>query len=572
MSVFSVLLLAAVVPLASFAPGFFLVRRLRGWGPLEKLVTSLAASILLIYLVAFAIFYTGMPWAAAWGYTGLSALALAASRSDVRRLFAMPLVRRVTRLFVLLFLWNLLMLLVLRHYGGGLWGADWYEHFERAMFFVGRWPRDYEFINAYLLPARPPLMNLFSAFFLAQAGTQFPNFQLTFTFLNLLPFLSLVLLLSVLARGGSRRAGLLAVLLACNPMFLHNAQFTWTKSATGFFVALALWFYIVAWRRQDPLRMSLAFVSLAAATLVHYSGAPYAIAIGLHYVLWPFWRRRHQWKELVVSTVSSGALLATWVAYSVSIYGLRDTLTTNTAVTDSARMTYGENLLKIAANIVDTFIPHLARGQWLQRDDKWFRQVVDNAFHLYQVNLPLMFGVGGCLTVLFLIVRTATLPREAVRGSERTFWLVFTTVAGLLGIAAHGGRDVYGLGHIGLQPLVHVGLAWIAASMPRIPRGLRAMLVAGIALDLVFGVAIRVGLESTIVGWAVDYNFELKQKAGVTYLGDWMPAFSLPLQLVMWLVAAALLARIRLEIRRVPVVADGTRTDSAAGRAGYGAV
>jgi hypothetical protein len=342
------------------------------------------------------------------------------------------------------------------------------------------------------------------------------------------------------------------MLLACNPMFLHNAQFTWTKSATGFFIALALWFYLVGWRRQDPLRMTLAFLSLSAATLLHYSGGPYAIVVGCHYVVWLLWRRRHPWKELVAITVTSAALLATWLGFSIATYGLQATLAANTAVTDAGRMGGAENLWKIVVNIFNTLVPHLARGLWVERDDAMFRQIVDNAFCVYQVNLPFMFGLGGFVAVVFLIVRTAVGRAGPTSRGERAFWLLFATLAVVLSIAVHGDPDDWGVGHIGLQPLVQVGLAWLAASLPAIPRTLRYTVLAGMAVDLVLGVAIRVHLESLLVGWAVDYNLEVKEKAGVILLGDWMPALAMPLQVIMWLVAAALLVRMGHMLRRLP--------------------
>jgi 4-amino-4-deoxy-L-arabinose transferase-like glycosyltransferase len=551
MDLLAILLLGLLVPVVSFAPGFLIVRHARRWNPLEKLAASLAASIVLVYLAAFAIYVSGAPWSTAWAGTGLSLLALVIARRDARRLFAVRQVRRVVAQFAGLFAWNLLMLLIVRQYAGGWWGPDWYEHYERTTFFIGRGPLEYEFLDRYLLPARPPLMNLFSAFFLAQAGTQFGNFQLVFAFFNLLPFVPLALLARLLGRGGSRRSGLLALLLAANPMFLHNAQFAWTKAGVGFFVALALWFYVVGWRREDPRRMALAFVSLAAATLVHYSGAPYLLAVGLHYVLWLLWRRRRLVFELATAVASSAMLLGTWVGFSAATYGLERTLAANTAVSDASRLTFAGNLAKIVVNIVDTFVPHLARGLWVMRDPVLFRQIVDNAFCLYQVNLPFMLGVGGVVAVAYLIVRVALRPHPDERRAERLFWLMFSSLTIVLGIAAHGEADQWGLAHIGLQPVVQVALAWLVARVPLLPRPLRYVLVAGIAVDLAFGVVARVHLESRLVGWAVDYNLEVKETAALVFLGDWMPGLTWPLQVLLALGCIGLVARLGQQVRAV---------------------
>ncbi len=131
-------LLLVLMPIVSFAPGFVLVRRMRRWSPLERFAASIAASIVLVYLVAFLIYHTLVPWRLAWIYTGVAAAALAIAWQDVRRLFGVPQVRRVALLFGALFAWNLLMLAIVRHYVGAFWGPDWFEHYERSLHFVER--------------------------------------------------------------------------------------------------------------------------------------------------------------------------------------------------------------------------------------------------------------------------------------------------------------------------------------------------------------------------------------------------------------------------------------------------
>ena len=539
MSLALVVLLLVMMPIVSFAPGFVLVRRMRRWSALEKFAASIAASIVLVYLVAFLIYNTVIAWSLAWVYTGVSVGALVWCWRDARRLFAVLQVRRVAWLFAALFGWNLLMLGIIRNYVGAFWGPDWFEHYERSLHFVERGPDLYRFLNAYLLPARPPLMNLFSAFFLAQVGTEFVNYQVTFAFLNLLPFIPLALLLPLLARRGSRYVGLLAALLACNPMFMHNAQFTWTKAATGFFVALAVWFYVVGWRRGDLLRMSLTFLSLAAGTLIHYTAATYAVVLGVHYVISVFWSRRRKVRELLGIAVPSAALLATWIGYSLSAYGVRDTFATNATIAESRDLSVAENLWKVGSNIVNTLVPHFARGFWVERNDDAFRTLVDNAFTLYQLNLPFALGSAGCFVVLYLVLRG--LRTSHVPAAERLFWFMFIVLAVALGIAVVGPPDDYGVANIGLQPLVQLGVAFLAANAPRIPRIMRVVLLAGMALDFVLGVAIHVYMEASIAEWASDYNMEVKTRESLVFLGDWMPGLAVPFQLILWGLCLALL-------------------------------
>ena len=51
-------LLALLLAVCSFAPGFFFVRKLP-WNPLEKLCGSIALSLILVYLACWAIYCVG---------------------------------------------------------------------------------------------------------------------------------------------------------------------------------------------------------------------------------------------------------------------------------------------------------------------------------------------------------------------------------------------------------------------------------------------------------------------------------------------------------------------------------
>src|ERR1035438_1615552 len=67
-------------------------------------------------------------------------------------------------------------------------GPGTLEHFQRTLFFLHHFAKDTP-ISGYLLPARPPMMNVLAAFFLGVTQDRFEIFQFVFTFLNLLVFL-----------------------------------------------------------------------------------------------------------------------------------------------------------------------------------------------------------------------------------------------------------------------------------------------------------------------------------------------------------------------------------------------
>ncbi|HKE23707.1 MAG TPA: hypothetical protein VKB88_15185 [Bryobacteraceae bacterium] len=123
------------------------------------------------------------------------------------------------------------MVAAIRNYSGASWASDWLEHFQRSLYFLYRFPVSTGIMNHYTLAARPPLMNLVAAFFLAQTGDRFENFQAVFVLLNLLPFLACWMLLPRLA--GPRRAKVLplVVLFALNPAVMESATYS-TKGTT----------------------------------------------------------------------------------------------------------------------------------------------------------------------------------------------------------------------------------------------------------------------------------------------------------------------------------------------------
>ena len=162
---------------------------------------------------------------------------------------------------------------------------------------------------------------------------RFEIFQFVFAFLNLLVFLPCCLAIPVLVRV--RRVSILPLvgIFAMNPAVMENATYTWTKSLTAFFVVLAVCLYLSGWRKRDSVRLTAAFVALAAGLLVHYSAGPYCVFFALHYLLVVFRTRPSKWKELAAIAIACGVLLFTWFGWSIAEYGVKPTFASNTSIT-----------------------------------------------------------------------------------------------------------------------------------------------------------------------------------------------------------------------------------------------
>jgi hypothetical protein len=486
----------ASLAVCCFAPGFALVRRLP-WRPLEKLCGAAAASLILVYLVAWAVFCfapgseTGAFRAAACVAAGLAIW----QWRDFRKLAQSFGARQALLGYAFLLVWSLPALAMIRNFSGAGWGGDWLEHFQRSLFFLHHLPTDIEITGGYLLPARPPFMNLLGAFFLGQIADRFEIFQLVFTFLNLLAFLPCCLLLRALVKNRKSRYLPLTALFALNPMMMENSWYPWTKLLAVFFVLFALWLYLAGLRKSDSLRIVAAFICLAAGLLVHYSAGPYVIFLAGHYLFRVFLKRPNRVRELASIGISCGLLLATWFGWSLKAYGAHDTFESNTSVAASQKY-QGSTAGKIAGNVVATVIPAILHNpeslSMFNQPNKW-GELRDNFFVLYQTNLIFAMGLIGGPFVIWLLYRSFRNPKG--RRAERNFWIAFIPFTIVIGIAVVGEPDLMGLAHLTLMPLEALGITLIAASFPW-SRAAAFFLVVGCLLDFSLGIALHARVQS----------------------------------------------------------------------------
>jgi hypothetical protein len=481
--------------ICTFAPGFLVVRRLP-WQPLEKICGAVAASLILLYLIAWAVFCfapgteTGIYRAAGCVAVGIAIWRWGEIRDVVRSFGA----KQTLAGFGFLLVWSLVALAIIRNYSGALWSGDWVEHFQRTLFFLHHFPVHTDILGGYVLPARPPMMNVLAAFFLGQITDQFEVFQIVFTFLNLLTFLACCLLLPALVKSRKSRYLTLTALFALNPMLMQNAWYSWTKLLAVFFVVTGLAFYLAGLRKNDSLRIVTAFVCLAAALLVHYSAGPYVVFVAGHYILRMFPHRPNKVRELAAIGVCSGLLLATWFGWSLRTYGSHTTFASNTSVT-SAQKYQGSAIMRIGGNMLATLVPAIVRDpdalDVFDQPNK-LGGIRDNAFIIYQANLIFAMGLFGGPLVIYLLYRVF---RRGKRGGiERGFWLAFIPSMFVVGIAVVGESDPLGSAHVTLAPLIALGVTLLAATFPW-GRAIAMLLLAGCIVDFSLGIFLQTRVE-----------------------------------------------------------------------------
>jgi hypothetical protein len=528
------LVLVPFVLVSSVGPGFFFLRRMR-WSPVEKIAGSIALSLIIIGGLSFGVYASGLPNFWYWAITAITG-ALTLAGADGWPLIGGRFARPTVAAFGLLVIWTLGLQALIRHYSGGDWCCDWVEHYQRSLFFLERWPREFRFIDRYPLTTRPPLMNIVCAYFLAIAGKEFACYQIVFSLLDLFVFFPCLLFARRFAPRVKQLPILVAAFLAFNPMFFMNTTFPWTKALTAFFVVLSLWWYLAGWRKNDPIRIAAAFLCLSAGLLVHFSALPYAVFMGLAYLSSIWWWQKHRARTLALIMLPGVALGAVWLAWSIGEYGAGTTFTANATVEGAASGGLRDNLVRISLNTWHTFRPYLFPGQ---PEDSILRRLTDRAFTFYQENLLGAIGSINAYAVVAILGAALVLKRSMISIRERRFWWAFIVFAILVGIAIDGETSPSGVANICLQPLVYMAVGLVAARYLMLGRGARTLVWVGLLTDFILGVALEVHMESQMKMWARTPNWDWKEREHLVYLGDLLRT-SAPSIRAALLVAAAL--------------------------------
>jgi hypothetical protein len=505
--------------LSAFGPGLLLVRRL-DWSAEEKIAASITLSLLILYLACFGVFVLDLPRVAHLAIllacAGLTVAAAPATRRILASREALGLLGGIG----LLALWVLALLCLVRNYSGGPWYGDWFEHYQRARFFLGGHEAA-ETFQGYALPARPPLVNVLGAHLLALAGDLFRVYQLASSLMGLLAYVPICLLARLASRSGRVAYGVVAAFLMFNPMFVQNATYSWSKLPAAFFVLCGTYFYVTGWRRRDYKRMLVAAAALAGGVLAHYSSCTYALFFAGHYLLFVLPARPARWKEAAAIAACVAVLLGSWLGWSVVTYGARQTLSASSTVRDRSGRTVADDLRMVAGNLRDTLVPHGVKREGPGRIEPGvvWGALRDTAFTNYQQTLPFGLGLLGAGLLLYEIIRTRRgagghgdpgggdrgRPGPAEDGpvgdpTGPVFWACFAVFNLLAGVTAHAAEARLGLAHVVLQPLVFLGVAFLAARFPDWPRPARWTAIAGLLIDALLGVLLHFWFQSIPLG------------------------------------------------------------------------
>ena len=462
--------------------------------PSEKLVASVILSLLGVFVLGWLTYVAALPAVTLWLSPFLAAFGLLLTRRALVATLRDPTVRALLLAQLLVTAWCLGWLSLVASYSGGGWAADWFEHWERARFWIERGPLEQLFLGSYAVPARPPLINVVTGVFLTLTRQDFAHYQIIATFLASLIFLPAALLAH--RSGGPLAIPVLAVLFAVSPLFVQNATFPWTKLPTAACVLAALYFFLRSHDPSPPRAAPALFAAcLATGLLAHFSAGPAALVLAFAWIAlgWPRRRDAAWWRTALIAAVIGALILSTWFAWSLAHYGPAGTFLSNSSI-QSPDARSGNQLLKILLNLRDTLIPHFLRpldGALIAQRNLW-GSVRDWFFQIYQLNLPFAFGSVAVFALARELLRTA----RATAPATRLGWTLALSGLVLLSVAVQGERDTWGLTHICLQSLVLLGLVVLAARWPDLNRPWQLALIVGATFDFFAGIALHFAAQS----------------------------------------------------------------------------
>ncbi len=533
----------------------------------ERLCLGIAAALIALYLAGFGVFVAGLGTAWLWCLPPAAIAAMVWRWRHILALCRDPETKSLLGHWGIFVLWTLGLLALVVSYSGGGWAGDWLEHYKRTLVFMQRESPHMHFLGSYTLTSRPPLANVVTALLMEFSPGRFADYQMFTALLGTLFFFPGWLFYRRW-RGTRGADALWTIVLMLNPLVAQNTTFAWTKLTCTFWILSGGYFLLRGVLDELGQRARIAgFLCLTAGLITHYSAGPWILAWLIAYAIW--WLRHGGTRHVREAVAIAGlcALLAiTWFGWAAHTFGWQDTGTSNSAAHEWQRQTLRDHWLVPIGNIVDTIVPHpfrtmdkdiiyqLSRGGWVR----------DYFFNIYQTNLPLAAGFGGLFVILFNLLRpppaSVGMPRPEIR-----FWRWFLPFIIVAGIVVHTPAEGWGLAHICLQPLVIIGLAWIATRLPRLPPVARTGFILLLLWDVAVGIVLPFIIEATTSyaegmatapGWGFEVtrlnriamlNYGNKTVPGMHFFADTIKVPSLFAATFLLALLALMIVRLRRE-------------------------
>ena len=514
--------------------------------PVEQLIIGLAGTLILLGLCLLIGAAVGHFAVLAWSTVAVGGVATVHQRNRLLIWSRDPVIRSACRGWLLLLGVATIYNWAIITFSGGAWSGDWLEHFERSRLpLLEIHPSTARFIGFIPYPARPPAINLLCGMFLQIFGDGFHVFQLASTLTGSLAFLGGVLFLGVSdVQVTSRRIGVLTALFCLNPLVMQNLTYPWTKLATGFLVLCGLFVYREWVKRREVVLLGVSVALMAGASTCHYSALVASVFPAAH-LAWMLARRRLLSVRMCLTLVLGSIPLLVWLIICVIQLGLLQTFATNSSVSDRDLSQPALWFFNFAQNVWASIVPFwfrpLQQYPLLQAFNSWLELafILRNRFFLvYQTNLTFGLGVVGGVTVWSLALRALFSKHMNGAREVNVFWAGLAASVVLVGSFAHANPDVFGVGQISGQPLILLGLAFLARNLEDLLRmggrwgtAMLGVLGLGWLVDMGFGIGLHGFIQAcspvdclfprdfdfSPVLW---YNWQVKLGLGLRFVGD----------------------------------------------------
>jgi hypothetical protein len=438
-------------------------------------------------------------------------------------------------------------------------GGDWYEHYERTVFFLQGLPVDTRFLGFWTLAARGPLFNAAAAFSMNLLPTvDFWGYQVIAGTLNTFVVIPAALLLRDLAGIRQGKALLFStVLFALAPAYTLEAISTITKMLTTALILGAIHLYVRGLTDKCRWLVGLSLLAWAAAILSHFMALLYAVFFGAHWV-YTVVRERWDWRSVAWPLVTASLLGGFWFAFLFHHFGFKGTLTANTTLGQAyARQFFDDEppprALVSARNLLTTLVPCWVREALpgespplkcppvlegaLRAGEPFSDLALSPAmnwkyflvFRLYV--LPGALGLGGCILLVAWIFRTLRGPPRGSKNGRpgRLFWLLFFLIGVPLNVAAKTEPSPYGVLLLNLQPFLWLTVVFLISRLWTLNRRVRHAVIAVFLIESAFVTGTLISMEQTLVPARLGDGGQLVGTEDATYSIDRLSNYHLKL-------------------------------------------
>jgi len=578
----------------SAVPFRFLAARLN-LDALSTLLVSVFAAFAGIYLLEWMAYLLALPqWLVLFLYLALLIFSLRKTRS-ARNDFSWDGIRAWSAVSI----WILGLQAFISVYGSSGWYGDWYEHYERSIFFLDRLPVDSRFLHEmWSLAARGPLFNSVCAFFM-NTGRDFASYQVFATVLNTSVVLPLALLIRDMANTKQSTALLCSVVIcAIAPFAVQQETYTWTKSVATAFILGGIHFYRLGFLKDEPRLFTVSFLFFAVGIIAHYLVFLFVIFFAAHFI---FRVMKHHVKPAVLIriVVLCTAVLSTWFAFAFPVFGIKGTLQSTSTFGDyiDRQKSPGSEVppwkIVFIGNMTTTLVPYNWRHGWtdpwkgigktkrlIQRDPRmapqhipaddqldlqseWFAALVT-----HPNSLPGCLGLAGIIALVVASTKAAgqrILSGKSDAQSRRfgpSFWFIFFLLGIPLNILASRDYSPFGVAHLNLQPFVFLIAVFLIRTLKDSTPTFKFVIVFLFLLEssLISGAIISLQSRKLPISLAADQrpvahamvhaegryvnNYVYKLQSNAVFLSDKLGRFVLAFFLIATLISIELWSRL----------------------------